>query len=627
MLVGLKFCRLLPLVLAALASTVVAEQHPRLFLQPDKVAELKKAIRVKESHHAEAFGALKSWVDTKGRTPHDPSTKNWNYERAYMARGAALVHVLTGEEKYSELAFQVLKDVHDDPDPDRRLPDQLKTYGLAKATVGEGFALAYDWCYNSWTEEQRESIKAVLIRSLDIWPKYGHSQLQVTRGSNWAAVCRGAELVMMLSSYEDEARADRLKYLISQLKRHMEITYGPGGLSQEGIGYTGYGGIYLLEACYALAEVGDDSLVAQLAKHDFWKLQMFSGSSQMTDTDQRRYLQQGVSGTAINDEGWASLTLRSVPADQLPYFGWHYDHHMGRLAPGTPDQKYDNQRAAWIWALLCYPTGLKTADPAQALGHSHFDEKVGGFFFRNRWQDENDILCAIYSDLSNHKAWDKREATGIRLMAHGTPFFGGPSKASDPGLHSRLLIDGKANAGKKSGKNGKNLVAESNDQGGYVIVGGGSTYKSLGVDDFKRHLLVDFSLSKETAVLSTLDRVKSSRPHTYTWNANLGDDKGDAGIEVTAGKESGHATFLLQGKNGWVKGWVLHPTDAEVRAGDPLQIETQGENTDIWIAMIVGNETLPEGKITGEDLGSVLKVGKMTLRFDETKERIVLDGQ
>jgi len=171
-----------------LSLTASAEEHPRLFLTPPKVAEIRKAIQTKDSHHAQAFGALKSWVDARGRQPHDPASKNWNYERAWMARGAALVHVITGEKKYADLAFDVLKDVHDKPDPDRRMPDELKTYGLAKATVGEGFALAYDWCYNIWSQDQRDYVKNVLKRSLDIWLKYGHSQLQVERGSNWAAV-------------------------------------------------------------------------------------------------------------------------------------------------------------------------------------------------------------------------------------------------------------------------------------------------------------------------------------------------------------------------------------------------------------------------------------------------------
>lgn len=606
-------------------SGFAAEQHPRLFLGGGKIEAIKKAVAVGGSHHAEAFGALKGWVDEKWRVPYDPASGNWNYERAYMARGAAMVYAVTGEKKYAELAYQVLKDVHDKPDRDKRLPDVVKTYGLAKATVGEGFATAYDWCYGAWSDEQRKYVKDVIVRSLDNWPKYSHSQLQVDRGSNWAAVCRGAELVMLLASYEDENRPDRLKYLRSQLQRHMAITYGPGGLSQEGIGYTGYGGIYLLEACYALADVGDDTLVKELGRHSFWKLLMFAGSSLVTDSWQRRFIQQGVSGTAINDEGWASLVLNSVPTDQLPCYVWFYDRHMGKLAPGEPSQKYDNNRSAWVWSLIYYPTDVDGKNPADVVGLSHFDKKAGGYFFRNRWKDENDIICAVFADLANHKAWDQREATGIRLIGHGSAFFGGPSKSKGAELFTRVLVDGKSEGGKNSGKNGKAILSESTDTGGYVIVGGGATYKDMGVDDLTRHVTINFSVGENAVIISTLDRIKSGADHTYTWNANLGSDKGDDGIKASAGKEAGRATFLLEGRNGWVKGWVMQPADAKVNAGDPLQIVTKGADVDIWVVMLTGSGNVPTGKISGQGLGGRLQVGGTVVGYDSSKDRITVE--
>jgi hypothetical protein len=354
---------------------------------------------------------------------------------------------------------------------------------------------------------------------------------------------------------------------------------------------------------------------------------MFGGSSLVTGAFQRRYLQQGVSGTAINDEGWVSQTISSVPKGQLPYFGWFYDRQMGRLAPGTPAQKYDNNRAAWVWAIIHYPPGLVTKDPTGIMDCWHFDNKTGGYFFRNRWRDENDILCAIYSDLANHRAWDKREATGIRLIAHGTAFFGGPSKSSGAALHSRLLVDGKADGGKNSGKNGRNIFAEGNNSGGYVIVGGGDTYESLGIDDLRRHLLVDFARTENSALISSLDQIRSARSHTYTWNANLGDDKGDDGIMASSGAESGRGTFLLRGRNGWVKGWVLHPADALIRAGDPLQIETESADADLWVVMITGPDDPPEGRVSGEGLGSTLETGDVVVRYDAETDRIVVKNR
>ena len=92
--------------------------------------------------------------------------------------------------------------------------------------VREETLAAYDWCYNTWSQDQREYVKDVLKRSLDVWPKYSHSQLQVDRGSNWAAVCRGAELVMLLASYEDRARGVDLPH-VSSARRGVASGAGP----------------------------------------------------------------------------------------------------------------------------------------------------------------------------------------------------------------------------------------------------------------------------------------------------------------------------------------------------------------------------------------------------------------
>ena len=51
-----------------------------------------------------------------------------------------------------------------------------------------------------------------------------------------------------------------------------------------------------------------------------------------------------------------------------------------------------------------------------------------------------------------------------------------------------------------------------------------------------------------------------------------------------------------------MKGWVLHPADAKVKTGDPLQIELKGTDADVWVVMLVGNGAPPQGSITGDGL-------------------------
>ena len=82
--------------------------------------------------------------------------------------------------------------------------------------------------------------------------------------------------------------------------------------------------------------------------------------------------------------------------------------------------------------------------------------------------------------------------------------------------------------------------------------------------------------------------------------------------------------FLLKGRNeGFVKGWVVHPADAVVEAkGDPLRINVQGGDADIWVVMLVGQGAPPEAAVTGTGLDSVLTVGGNKVQFDAKANRV-----
>jgi hypothetical protein len=90
----------------------------------------------------------------------------------------------------------------------------------------------------------------------------------------------------------------------------------------------------------------------------------------------------------------------------------------------------------------------------------------------------------------------------------------------------------------------------------------------------------------------------------------------DDDIKSESGKEAGRPFFLLKGRNAYVKGWVLHPADAEIKTGDPLQISTKGANAKIWLAMYVGAGEPVTAKIAGEGMDTKMDVAGRTIRFD-----------
>ncbi len=614
---------------AVFAASNVA--HPRLFLNERRVSEIREAIQSPGTHHAEAYKALKSKVDEENFRLFGATEENWNYARSYLAQSAAFLYRITGDSRYSDLAFRTLKAVHENPGPDGRLPEE--GYGLSRATVGLGFAIAYDWCYADWSMSQRRYIRDKITAALDAWPDYHHANFGHERASNWVAVCRGGELILLLSAGQEKERSERYEFLKQELIRHMRNGYDELGISQEGIGYTGYGGIFLLRAIYATESIGDEALAEEAANHAWWKQAMYAGtfgripSSHRLDGG-RVFLMSGVGGPNINDEGWASLLLHSVPKDKLGYFKWWYDRHIGKKAVplDDPSVKYDPARSGQVWALIYYPEDVKAQDPTGVFPKM-VHGRSGMGYFRNRWQDPSDIVVNFTADQRRHShAWDQAEATQIGLFAYNTLFIGGPGKERDPDYYSQLLVDGQVPS---TDYTGELKAFESFKRGkdtGYAVLGGGNQYRRLaGITVRRDFFLQDAAFGENSLLMATADQIVSDRTHRYTWNANLGDVEGDWGIEVTKREENGVATFVMRGRStGFVKGWVLAPKGAALTVADPLQIETRAASTDLVVAMAVGHGELPTIDIHQRNrYGVKAEIGDRTIAFDTEQGRLL----
>lgn len=594
------------IVLVVPAVAQEKEIHPRLFVDEKRIDQIQNAIQVPNSHHQQAFKEVKNRVDQKDWRIYRHSETNWNYARSYLAREAAFLYLITNQREYAQIAYNAIVSIYENPDPDNRLPD--KGYGLSRATVGRNISIAYDWAYQGLTTVQRDYIKEKINLALDVWLSYQHANLRnPLMASNWVAVCRGGELVMMLAIHEEENRAERYKQLKEWLKTHLANGYGELGLSQEGIGYTGYAGIFLLPAVYALRSVGDTELDSYIDQRNFGKLIMYAGAFFMDEHSERHFLQSGVSHSGIIDEGWASLLLGLVSPRQLPFYRYFYDHHMGVNAVGTPGEKFDERRGATVWALIYYPESAPSFNPTGIYPASIHDYKRGASFFRNRWQDENDILLSIMADIDYHRnAWDQVEAFQLSLLAYKTRFIHGPVTGKDSSLYSSLLVDGKATVRRKTGKH--KFFASSAD-GGYTIVDGGEKYQSLGINDVQRHLLVKFNQNNNEAIITTLDQIQDDETHTYTWQLNLGNEQNQDQLITEVNIENSLNTFTIYGNhNSYLKGWVINPSEVTISADKSLQVSVSDSNTNIWIVMMVGQGIPPIAVIEGQGMEAKLRL-------------------
>lgn len=557
-------------LILALAVGPIAFAGPRLLLDRAKVAELRRLTAVDGSAHAWMLARLRQKVES-GEAMR--GAQNENYARAYQATMAAFLHQITGVANFCAIAHSQLRAVYDGATSETILPEQ--GYGLARATVGAGFAYAFDWCRDAWTPEQSEWVEQKLLTALDAWRVFKHANVEAEhKGSNWVSVCRGGELIELLALRLENARADRLALIKRDLLQHMK-NFDDLGVSQEGIGYTGYGGIFLLRALLALRSIGDTDLEAEAARHAWWKQAMYAG----TFADQgggRTWLMSGVSNSGIGDEGWASLLFAFTPRSQLPFYKWWYERHLGSLSSGPAARRFDPRREGPVWAMIGYPADVAEQDPSKV-----FPAAVAGagglVFFRNRWKDSHDIVLSIHADTQWHShAWDQPESLQFNIYAYGTSFAGGPEKTRESANFSTLLVDGRHVGEKARGTTGKLISFSPTPRGGAVVVSGGSQYASMGVE-VTRTFNVEF-LEGNRARVSIRDRAASPSPHQYSWQMNLGNHASGGGIRPSE-------EFVLTAPHGRIRGKLHAPPAARIVAGDPFRILAEGAGLDLHVEL------------------------------------------
>ena len=513
-----------------------------------------------------------------------------------MVQEAAFLSLIAPDRNdrrhYAQVAYEVIWDIYENPEQER-LPHS--GYGLSRAMMQLALALPYAWSSRYWTAGQKHYVFTKINGALDAWLSYDHANFWRTRGSNWTAVCRGGELVLLLASGQREQRRKRYDFLIEQLVLHIRNGYGSLGVSQEGIGYTEYGGQFLLKAVHAAASMGDSTLLAEARQKAWWKQAMYLQSFQEQG---RKYLMTGVAGPGAYNEGWASLLLPLTPVEELPYFLWWYDRRIGRLSPGNLRQRFDHQRAGAIWSVLYYPADVTSRDPTGIYPAGVADDH-GYYFFRNRWRDEHDILLSIMADEEHHShAWDQPEVFALNLAAHNTRYIGGPNKGREQDLYSTLLVDGQYNVKGSVRLTGKTLDWETGPDQGFVAVDGGLLYDSLGLDLARRQLALQF-LEENRAVICVMDTVSAAEEHRYTWQLNLGDHEQAEDLQVS----TGNRRFRIRSAEGQVDGWVINPQEFEFGPEtDPFQFHFSGRNDRVMVVLLVhdGQGEIPELVREGE---------------------------
>jgi hypothetical protein len=104
----------------------------------------------------------------------------------------------------------------------------------------------------------------------------------------------------------------------------------------------------------------------------------------------------------LSGAGYFSVPFGLATDDQKAALLWFYDQHLRAVDEKnhTPLDAATPYPHHTILSFVNWPLGLKPEDPGQVIPHAYRDTKWRFYAWRNRWQDENDVVISILTQAS-----------------------------------------------------------------------------------------------------------------------------------------------------------------------------------------------------------------------------------
>jgi hypothetical protein len=482
--------------------------HPRLFLNPQKLEQLRQAIQTThkalwEEVRAQADGYVKkgppAYIE---QDSYSAGEQLWQREVGNAMPFVAICYLLTGEQKYLDSARAWALASCSYPTWGLGSTDSMD---LAAGHQLLGLATIYDWCYQGLGEDARRTIRETLIQragrmfegavSGKAW--WTRSYLQ---NHLWVSVCGLGAAGLALFDEVDDAL---LWVGLAQDKfRRTNEVLGPDGASHEGVGYWGYGVEYMLK----FMALDQELLGEDLHDRPWWRNTAFY----------RLYM-------ALPRQAWTARN-NIVDIADCPRSNWYgpdyllrrlatlfRDGHAQWLANEIDAANVDSPSARWL-NLLWYDPTVPPQPPTDLPTLRHFED-LGIVSARSDWSGTESLVVFKCGPPLGHAAavtlgYDAGAGHVHPDANHFVVFADGEWLIRDDGYlakatsqHNTLLIDGKGQIGEgsmwfrgsdalKAGALPKILRAASTPQLDYIVGDATSAYPSAsGLKRYVRRLL------------------------------------------------------------------------------------------------------------------------------------------
>jgi hypothetical protein len=311
-----------------------------------------------------------------------------------------------------------------------------------------------------------------------------------------------------------------------------------------------------------------------------------------------------------------------------------------------------------IYTLLNYPTEMKAKNPGVCMPLTWAATTKGGYIFRNRWRDTDDIVSQVFLKSEGEGGWSHPDAGSIRIygLGHEWAIVGiNNSKSGSRWFENVVMLpEDPVNEGMRAVRtfyepreDGSGVISMDMNlvyYGRKTVKDNKGNEKKAGLVDHGFRLLrdnlvdlgirgmrsvaVDYSgKSAAPALFVIVDKISGGSKKVWQWQLPKFNGKSDVVIiegksfTIIQGDASLHATFIApadvklsqaQGKEN------IHSKYGKYGDVDLNAIHATGGDS-FYVVMTLQKGGAPDVEVEGAGLDSKVTVWKQKIRFDGEK--------
>ena len=407
-------------------------EHPRLLFRKSDIEALRKKAETPEGRAI--LARVRQTLDG-GNGDTAPAVGNLTI--GHMA-GYGLLYQVTGDAGYADLAKVCFERMlAGEKDPDQRYSFKNPS-GPLRAGPSLGWtAVGYDLCYDAWDAATREKFG----RAIAEYNENQKSELEsLTRGtmppgSNHYGMQVGGSALALLAvtgePFVDQKRIDKLLKISGvSMMRNLTEGFGDGGFFAEGDGTGSMASqIAFISALQAWKNaMGRDYINverpnARMMTLKWIYLTIIRGGQPDFWPKRGAYTHNIWTRRGQSGAGYFAVGMGGVTEEQKAAMKWYYDrflreHDRKTGVPYDTVSKYPNYSVS---SFVNWPVGMEGRNPAKVLPHCYRDTIHGFVAWRNRWQDDNDVIISVL--LKNTRGYHKADADGsLQIRGFGEKF-------------------------------------------------------------------------------------------------------------------------------------------------------------------------------------------------------------